>query len=149
MVWVDADACPVKEEIKVISHTYNTGVCYVASYSHYKNDITDETWVYVDNAKESADLYILNHAVKHDVVVTQDIGLASMLVSRNVYVLSPRGKQYEERDMEKSLHMRYLSAKERRRGNYSKGPKAFTNNDREKFITAFEKTLSKLAGILD
>ncbi len=146
---VDADACPVKEEISSISHTYHLDVYFVASYSHVvKNEILG-TWVYVDDEKESADLYILNHARKNDVVVTQDLGLASMLVSRNVYVLSPRGKQYEESEMELRLHMRFLSAKERRQGNHSKGPKAFSLHDRENFVHSFQKTLSNIAGILE
>lgn len=149
IILVDADACPVKEEISRISHTYEIDVCYVASYSHVMTNKTEGTWIYVDDEKESADLYILNHAKKNDVVVTQDIGLASMLVSRNVYVLTPRGKQYEESEMELSLHMRFLSAKERRKGNYSKGPKAFSAHDRERFVHSLKKTLSKIAGILE
>jgi uncharacterized protein YaiI (UPF0178 family) len=147
IILVDADACPVKEEISSISHTYQLDVIFVASYSHVVKREIQGTWVYVDEGKESADLYILNHTRKGDVVVTQDLGLASMLVSRDVYVLSPRGKQYEENEMEHSLHMRFLSAKERRIGNYSKGPKAFTVHDREKFVLSFKKTLSKIAGI--
>ncbi|CAG9619344.1 YaiI/YqxD family protein [Sutcliffiella rhizosphaerae] len=148
-IWVDADACPVKEEISRISHTYKLDVYYIASYSHVMTNKTEGHWTYVDDEKESADMYILNHAKRLDIVVTQDIGLASMLVSRNVYVLSPRGKQYEESEMETSLHMRFLSAKERRKGNHSKGPKAFTNTDRERFVHTLKKTLSKIAGILE
>lgn len=149
IILVDADACPVKEEISRLSHTYKVDVCYVASYSHVMTNKTEGNWVYVDDEKESADLYILNHAKKDDVVVTQDIGLASMLVSKNVYVLTPRGKQYEESEMELSLHMRFLSAKERRKGNYSKGPKAFSVKDRERFVQSLKKTLSKIAGIIE
>jgi uncharacterized protein YaiI (UPF0178 family) len=149
IILVDADACPVKEEISSIGHTYKIDVHFVASYSHVVSRKIEGTWVYVDDEKESADLYILNHAKKNDIVITQDIGLASMLVSRNVYVLTPRGKQYEENEMELSLHMRFLSAKERRKGNYSKGPRAFSEKDRENFIYSLKKTLSKIAGILE
>lgn len=147
IILVDADACPVKEEISSIGHTYQMDVYFVASYSHVVKNEIKGTWVYVDDEKESADLYILNHARKNDVVVTQDQGLASMLVSRNVYVLSPRGKQYEESEMDMMLHMRFLSAKERRKGNYSKGPKAFSQQNRENFVHSFKKTLSNIAGI--
>lgn len=146
IILVDADACPVKEEISSISHTYHLDVYFVASYSHVVKKEMPGTWVYVDEGKESADLYILNHARKNDVVVTQDLGLASMLVSRNVYVLSPRGKQYEESEMELSLHMRFLSAKERRQGNHSKGPKAFSLQNRENFVHSFENLCRILQG---
>ncbi|MBM7620296.1 uncharacterized protein YaiI (UPF0178 family) [Bacillus tianshenii] len=147
IILVDADACPVKEEISSIGHTYQMDVYFVASYSHVVKKEIKGTWVYVDDEKESADLYILNHARNNDVVVTQDQGLASMLVSRNVYVLSPRGKHYKESEMDMMLHMRFLSAKERRKGNYSKGPKAFSQQDRENFVHSFKKTLSNIAGI--
>lgn len=58
------------------------------------------------------------------------------------------GKQYTEHNIETALQFRYLSAKERRRGKYLKGPKHFTDEDLLNFITTFEKMLSKLAGDL-
>lgn len=82
-------------------------------------------------------------------VITQDIGLASMLVNQNVYTISPRGKIFNNSDMDTSLHIRYLAAKERRNGHYSKGPKPFSNSDRIHFINSLQKILSKLAGILE
>jgi uncharacterized protein len=103
-------------------------------------------WAYVDSDKEAVDLYIMNHASKGDIVITQDIGLASTLVNRDVVSISPRGHLYLEKDMDTVLHLRYLSAKERRSGSHSKGPKPFTEEDRNHFIMSFENILSKLAG---
>ncbi|GCD81808.1 hypothetical protein PTHTG4_08700 [Parageobacillus thermoglucosidasius] len=100
----------------------------------------------MDTEKEAVDLYIWNHAAKGDVVVTQDIGLASMLVSRGVYVISPRGKVYEDGGMDDLLYFRYLEAKQRRQGVYRKGMKRFSDQDRRAFLQNFEKILSKLAG---
>lgn len=121
-------------------------VIFVASYAHMISYDIGGQWVYVDSVKEAVDLYIMNHATKKDIAITQDIGLASILVKRQVVTLSPRGKQYLEEDMEEVLHFRYLSAKERRSGTYSKGPKPFSEQDRKHFITNLEKILSKLAG---
>lgn len=121
-------------------------VIFVASYAHTLSYDIGGKWVYVDATKEAVDLYIMNHAKPNDIAVTQDIGLASVLVNRNIVVLSPRGKQYLEKEMDMVLHLRYLSAKERRSGNYSKGPRAFTEEDKNDFIISFEKKLSKLAG---
>ncbi|TYR82376.1 YaiI/YqxD family protein [Priestia megaterium] len=146
-VFVDADACPVKTEITELAHTYNVQVVFVASYAHVQTNPPPGKWVYVDTGKESADLYILNHARKNDVVVTQDTGLASMLLNRGVYVLSPRGKYYNEDEMDTVLFFRYVSAKERRAGRYSKGPKPFCEENRQHFIESFQKILSKLTGI--
>lgn len=104
-------------------------------------------WVYVDAEKESADLYIVNHTRPDNIVVTQDIGLAGLLLKKNVMVLTPRGKHYTEQNIDTALQFRYLSAKGRREGIHSKGPKPFLDADRKNFADSLEKILSKLAGI--
>lgn len=88
------------------------------------------TWKYVDTGKEEVDLYIMNH------------------VDKGVYVLSPRGNVYEEKDINLALDMRYLAAKARRQGVHSKGPKRFGQNDRDDFAKNFYSILSKFAGNL-
>jgi len=118
---------------------------FVASYAHYSTNFNSD-WKFVDNEKESVDLFILNHTRKGDVVVTQDIGLASMLLSKSVHVLSPRGTLFQNQQIDLALHSRYLSQRARRAGHYTKGPKPFTAQDRIRFIHSFEEILSKLAG---
>ncbi|WP_102345564.1 YaiI/YqxD family protein [Bacillus sp. Marseille-P3661] len=145
-IFVDADACPVKDEIIDVATSFNLEVIFVASYAHMTTNQLPGQWVYVDTNKEEVDLYITNHIKKDDVAVTQDIGLASLLLSKKVHVISPRGKQYAEENMDQALFSRYLSAKQRRAGYYSKGPSAFSNKDREFFIKTFKKMLSKLEG---
>lgn len=110
-------------------------------------DTGNQKWVYVDMSKEAADLYIMNHAFKGDIVVTQDIGLASTLLPRAVYVLSPKGILFEEKDILTALDVRYLKAKARKRGIYGKGPKPYKDEDRSKFIYQLTKILSKFAGM--
>ena len=107
------------------------------------NEFSSESWVYVDSDKEAADLYIMNHVHKGDITVTQDIGLASTLLAKGVMVLSPRGSSYEEKSIQTALDLRYLSAKERRKGNFGKGPKAFSAKDRENFMKELTRVLSK------
>ncbi|WP_027407835.1 YaiI/YqxD family protein [Anoxybacteroides tepidamans] len=144
-IFVDADACPVKGEIFALACQYNIKSVFVSSYNHFSHDEEME-WVYVDTEKEAVDLYIVNHAQKGDIVVTQDIGLASMLVSREICVVSPRGKVYEEKEMGQQLYIRHLHAKLRKRGIYTKGIKRFSNEERNEFRKSFEKILSKFAG---
>ncbi len=115
---------------------------FVASYAHMSIHPPEERWIYVDNEKEAADLYIQNHISKWDIVVTQDIGLASTLLLKEVSVLSPKGMVYKEEDMETALQMRFLSAKARRRGQYGKGPKPFSKDDRQRFIHQLTELLS-------
>ncbi|WP_412103555.1 YaiI/YqxD family protein [Rossellomorea aquimaris] len=145
-VYVDADACPVKQEIIKISSGYGFRVIFVASHAHRKNTPDQGEWVYVDSSKEAADLYIMNHVKEMDVLVTQDIGLASLVLPKKVYAISPRGKAYREESIVTALDYRYVAAKERRKGNYGKGPKPFTNEDRETFCISFDKILSGIAG---
>jgi uncharacterized protein len=89
----------------------------------------------------------MNHTVRGDIVVTQDIGLASTLLPMGVQVISPKGILYEENAIQTALDLRYLNAKARRKGMYSKGPKPFDSRDRERFSMCLTKILSKFAGI--
>ncbi len=143
-IFVDADACPVKREIVQIASHYLAEVIFVASYTHMKTEPEPGKWVFVDPVPEAADLYIMNRARKGDVAVTQDIGLASTLLLKGVYVLSPRGIPFNEKDMQGALEMRHLSAKARRQGKYGKGPRAFEEKDRQRFLKEFAEVLSKL-----
>ena len=147
-IFVDADACPVKNEVMQIANKYKRHVLFVASYNHTSDITYGGQWVFVDTGKEEADLYIVNHVSKGDAVISQDIGLAGLLIPKDVIFITPRGKQYTEENIDTALQFRYLSAKERRSGKYSKGPKKFTDDDTLNFITAFEKILSKHAGDL-
>ncbi|MGE8206214.1 YaiI/YqxD family protein [Heyndrickxia sp. NPDC080065] len=142
-MFVDADACPVKSEIVSAAKKYHVPYYFIASYAH-KTNSSDDAWIYVDPDKESADLYIMNHVQKKDIVITQDIGLASLVLPKNVYALSPRGKEYKEESIDTALDFRYLAAKARRQGRYEKGPKPFTDSDRQSFIFKLEEILSKI-----
>lgn len=148
-IFVDADACPVKAEIKNIAEKHNIGVIFVASYNHTSDKTYGGKWVFVDTGKEEADLYIVNHVNKNDIVISQDIGLAGLLVRKDVIFITPRGKQYTEANIDTALQFRYLSAMERKSGKYMKGPKKFTDEDTLNFITTLENILSKHAGDLN
>ncbi|WP_209123021.1 DUF188 domain-containing protein [Alkalihalobacillus sp. BA299] len=137
-VYVDADSCPVKEEILTISSEFNVEVIFVSSYSHQIQNEQAKV-VMVDPDKEAADLFIMNHAKESDVVITQDHALASILVGRRLSVLSPRGKIFSEDEMITILQLRHWSQKQRRAGNKTKGPKAFTSLDRKHFCTNLRK----------
>jgi len=89
----------------------------------------------------------MNHVRALDIVITQDIGLASTLLLKEVCALSPRGILFKESKIQIALNMRYLSAKARRRGLYEKGPKPFTQEERSRFIHQFSEVLSNFEGI--
>lgn len=123
-------------------------VRFIASYDHISNREEESgEWIFVDPGKDSADLYILNQIKRNDVLVTQDIGLASLALAKDVYALSPRGTEYKEESIQTALNFRYLAARERERGNYGKGPKPFNSLDRQNFLKCFRRLLSKIEGV--
>jgi hypothetical protein len=140
-IYVDADACPVKEEILAIRPLYPVDIFFIASYAH-ASESCDDHWIYVDSEPEAVDLYIVNHAEPGDIVVTADHGLASLLSGREVYVLSPKGKPFLEEDMDHTLFRRYLSAKQRRAGAHVKGPRKMSEQDRNRFSESLKRILS-------
>ncbi|HEU5140018.1 MAG TPA: DUF188 domain-containing protein [Bacillales bacterium] len=140
-VYVDADACPVKEEILAAGTLYPVDIFFIASYAHVSNN-DDGRWIYVDSESEAVDMYIVNHAQSGDIVVTQDHGLASLLSGRGVYVLSPRGITFSEQEMDHTLFRRFLSAKQRRAGGRVKGPRKMSESDRTRFRESLKRILS-------
>ncbi|MGE6629271.1 YaiI/YqxD family protein [Bacillus sp. NPDC077027] len=149
-IFVDADACPVKDEILSVASHFNVHVKFIASYEHFQTSRSEhEHWRFVDTHKEAADLVIANSVVAHDIVVTQDIGLASLLLPRNVIVLSERGRMYTNETIGFDLERRHISSKQRRKGVYGKGPKKLLEEDKKRFTAQLQKILSNREGFLN
>ncbi len=129
---VDADSCPVKEEIRQIAETYHVETIWVASYAHYSPKHSEKV-IYVDSVSQEVDMYIINHVNTGDIVVTGDYGLASLVLPKKVLVLSPRGKQYTNENIDQLLAERHVSAVIRKSGSRTKGPPPFTEADSERF----------------
>lgn len=146
---VYADACPVKKEVIECADMHKIPVCFVASVKNMMNEPSVGNWVYVDADKEAADLYIINASKRGDIVITADIGLAATALAKGVYALSPRGKEYNDDNIQTLLDMRFYSAKLRRQGKHTKGPKPFTAADRHRFKKSFAEILSNLEGFCD
>ncbi|WP_349305479.1 YaiI/YqxD family protein [Bacillus sp. FJAT-50079] len=148
IIYVDADACPVKAEISAIANEYNWDIRFVASYDHKpKNEESNPQWCFVDAGKDSVDLYIVNKIRRGDVLITQDIGLASLVLPKGVYAISPRGTEYKEDTIEMALDFRFLAAKAREAGHYGKGPSPFGKEDRRQFQASLRRLLSKNEGV--
>ena len=130
---VDADACPVKSEIIEIARKYKISVCMVASFDHRLPEVVDVEMIQVDRSDQSADMYIANYVKKGDLVITQDFGLACIVMAKHAITISFRGEQYSEDNIDYLLERRAESAKKRRQGLRSKGPKSFTDEDRKRF----------------
>ncbi|HEX7056951.1 MAG TPA: YaiI/YqxD family protein [Bacilli bacterium] len=144
---VDADACPVKDEIRAAGKKHGIEVLMVASFDHRLIPEDGVQVVQVDRSDQSADLYIANHLQGGDVLITQDFGLAAIGLGKGAYVLSNRGQNYKDETMAFLLEQRHRNAKLRRKGRYGKGPKPFTDEDRHFFLHALTKLLTALQEI--
>ncbi|MDO7905446.1 YaiI/YqxD family protein [Paenibacillus sp. JX-17] len=141
---VDGDACPVKKEIADTAASFNLQVLLVSSFDHLLKGAGHVSTVQVDRSDQSADLYIANHIARGDVVVTGDYGLAALALAKGCHVISFRGQNYSNENIDFMLDQRHVSAKARKQGKYGKGPRKFTEEDRVFFQHKLTKLLQKL-----
>lgn len=143
-VVVDADACPVKPEIAACVRAAGTRALLVSSHAHVLRAEEGVDVVTVDASDQSADLYIANALKSSDILVTGDYGLAALGLARGAAVLTPRGKIIGEDDIDGLLAQRHFSAKQRRGGMRTRGPKPFTDEDRDRFQQKLTMLLRRL-----
>lgn len=146
-ILIDADASPVKDVVIEEVQGKELSVVLVSSIAHFSLQEHPEyvETVYVEQGADSADFKIVQLAKHGDVIITQDYGLASLLLPKGCIVLHHKGFQYSTENIDQLLQTRHLSAMARKSGQRTKGPKAFTQEDREKFRTLFREVLSKNA----
>ena len=140
---VDADACPraVLQICIRVAGDFTLPVWTVASFNH---NIESDHHVVVGNASQEADIRVMNLAQAGDVAVTQDWGLAAMLLGKGVKCLSPHGREFSATTIEFLLEEREEKAKFRRGGGRTKGPKKrIPENDRQ-FEACLRKILQQL-----
>lgn len=134
-IFIDGDGSPVKNDVIALAEEKKLAVVIVTSVDHYTSKIYPDfvSFVYVDKGQDSADFKIVRLIQKDDVLVTQDYGLASLVLGKGVRVLHQSGTEYTEANIDLMLEQRYHSAKLRKAGGRTKGPSAFTENDHQKF----------------
>lgn len=113
----------------------------VASHDHRLQAEDGVSIMQVDRSDQSVDLYIANHIKRGDIVVTQDFGLATIVLAKGALALSPRGQQYDDRNIDYLMERRHELAKRRRGGGRTKGPKAMSDEDRIRFQQKLTKVL--------
>ena len=144
-IYVDADACPVKDIIISEGRNEEIPVILVTSFSHFSNaeQPSGVETIYVDSGADAADYRIMKLAGAKDIIVTQDYGLASLGLAKGSIVLHHTGFSYTNENIDQLLQTRYLSAMARKSGKRTKGPKPFTAEDREQFRRLFKEVLSR------
>lgn len=114
----------------------------VANYHHNINSDYAEVIV-VDDLSQAADLVIVNLCKENDIVVTQDYGLAALVIAKKALSIHPQGKIYDNECMEGLLMQRFISQKARQAGYRTKGPSRRSNNDDKKFISNMNKLINR------
>ncbi|MDZ5473557.1 YaiI/YqxD family protein [Bacillus sp. 31A1R] len=143
-IYVDADACPVKDIVISEGRKLGIPVILVTSFSHFSTaeQPSGVETIYVDSGADAADYRIMKLAVNGDMIITQDYGLASLGLAKGVIVIHHKGFMYSNENIDQLLQTRYLSAMARKSGKRTKGPKPFTEEDREEFRRLFKQVIS-------
>lgn len=139
---IDADACPkpVLTTCLEYGQLHGIPVWTVASFNH---NINSDKHVVVGDAPQETDMKLLNLAEKGDLAVTQDWGLAAMLLGKGVVCLSPDGREYRNDSIDFLLETREAMAKFRRGGGKTKGPKKRTPDDNGRFYRTFIELIER------
>lgn len=160
-VYIDADACPVIDESLNIARAHDVPVVIAGNSTQNlsrhvrKNDPRHERegfWVdtlAVSVGADSADFAIVERLSPGDIVVTQDIGLAAMVLGRGAGALGVRGLPYTRSTIDMSLEIRHVEKKIRRQGGRTRGPSPFTDDDRETFARSLERMIGEAQRIED
>ena len=139
-VLVDADACPVKEIIVRLAKEHNIPVTMLIDTAHQLNDGYSEV-IIVDKQADSVDFALMGLLTCEDIVVTQDFGLAAMVLGKGARAVNQNGLIYSDANIDRLLMDRHIGQKVRRSGGRTKGPAKRTKEDNERFESVFAKML--------
>jgi uncharacterized protein YaiI (UPF0178 family) len=139
-ILVDADACPVKEIIVRLAKQRSIPVIMLIDTSHQLDDGYSEI-ITVEKQADSVDFALMGLLTANDVVVTQDFGLAAMVLGKGARVVNQNGLVYTDGNIDKLLMERHIGQKVRRSGGRTKGPAKRTKEDNERFEAVFTKLL--------
>jgi uncharacterized protein YaiI (UPF0178 family) len=144
IVYVDADACPVKQEVYRVAERHGLKV-YVVSNSPIavpRDPLIER--VVVAAGMDVADDWIAERAAKGAIVVTQDIPLAARAVKAGAVAIAPNGKPFSESSIGMTLATRNLMDSLRSAGEITGGPKPFSPKDRSAFLGSLDREIVRL-----
>ncbi len=143
-IYVDADACPVKDEAMRVAGRHGLHIHFVSN-AWFRLPRADTIHrVIVEAGPDVADDWIAEHATAGDIVITADIPLAARCLDRGALALGPTGKAFTADNIGMAMAMRDLNAQLRETGDMGAGGgKAFTRQDRSTFLQALEEAVRK------
>ncbi len=142
-IFVDADACPVKDEVYVVGSRYDVQVVLVANQPmHIPRDLA-VAMVVVDEGPDVADDWIAEHVQPRDVVITADIPLAARCLERGAAVLGTNGRPFTDDSIGGALASRQLNADLREMGILSQGPPPMSPKERSRFLSRLDEMVQR------
>lgn len=143
-ILVDADACPVKEEIFKTAYRLKTPVTLVANAYLRLPDHPLLKMKVVSDGFDAADDWIAEHAGVQSLVITADILLAGRCIETGATVLAPTGKPFNSSNIGGAIATRAIMADLRAGLEQTGGPAPFSNKDRSQFLNALDRELQRL-----
>ncbi|MEA2871423.1 MAG: uncharacterized protein QOH67_1399 [Hyphomicrobiales bacterium] len=143
-IFIDADACPVKQEVYRVAERHGLKVTVVSnSPIAVPRDPLIER-VVVSAGMDAADDWIAERATRGTIVVTQDIPLAARAVKAGAVAIAPNGKPFSESSIGMTLATRNLMDQLRSAGEITGGPRPFSPKDRSAFLQSLEREIVRL-----
>ena len=139
-VYIDADGSPVVDLAVGIVGRYGLKTYIICDTSHHIERPRAET-IIVPKEADAVDFVIANRVKKDDIVITQDYGLAAMVLARKANAINQNGLIFTDENIGNLLTSRHISQKVRRAGGRTKGPKKRTKEQDERFARCFEELI--------
>ena len=144
-IYVDADACPVKDEIIRVGERHQTEMLFVCDGGLRRPNSQWARLVIVEGKLDAADDWSADHIGAGDVFVTADIPLADRCIKAGAIGIDPRGKLWTQDNIGASLATRNLMTDLRETGAVTSGAKPFGPKDRSSFLDGMERVMRAAA----
>lgn len=144
-IYIDADACPVVRIAETIAEKYDVPVTLLCDTNHVLSSDYSEVKI-IGAGADAVDFALVNMCHQGDIVITQDYGVAAMVLGRGAYCIHQSGRWYTDDNIDGMLNQRYISKKARMASakNHLKGPRKRTPEDDKRFAESFEKLILKV-----
>lgn len=142
-IFVDNDACPVKEEIIRVADRYTLHITLVSNQGMRPMNLPHVTQIVVSSAFDAADNWIVEHANAGDIVVTADIPLAARCMGKDCKVLNHAGYIFTPQNIGSALSLRELNAHLRETGEIKGYNPGFSKKDRSQFLQSLDMLIQK------
>lgn len=146
-ILVDADACPVVDIVEELAQKNEIPVMLLCDTNHVLYSDYSEVKI-IGAGADAVDFALVGQCKRGDIVVTQDYGVAAMILGKGAYGIHQNGKWYTNENIDRMLMERHMAKKARRANSkhHLKGPAKRTAEDDERFAESLERLIEKVKG---